>query len=111
MGLMFTSRYLAKSERERPNHSMEMFMAGGYIMCVGKITIAICTYPRILYVNSSLMNMGSTSEDGRRRTTSRYITPRYTNERFEAVYSVADCVSIDDVSFKVGGAVFVESHL
>jgi hypothetical protein len=81
---------------------MELFMTGEYIMCVGKITIAICTYPRILYVNSSLMNMGSTSEDGWRRTTSRYITPRYTNERFEAVYSVADCVSIDDVSFKVG---------
>ena len=40
MVLLYVSRYCAKGERT--NRAMEVFMTMTYLVCVGKITIAIC---------------------------------------------------------------------
>lgn len=42
MVLLYLSRYYAKGERA--NTSMEVFMTLAYMVCVGKITVAICKY-------------------------------------------------------------------
>jgi hypothetical protein len=96
MALMYALRYYARGERA--NLWMETFMTITYVVCQGKITVAICKAVRMVVDKAALMVLCSDRQDWWRRTPSRHVTTENHTECDEVVGSTTDCVSVDDVA-------------